>query len=147
MIALLSAVVLSAATVAPPPTLSAPALCSPASASIELAETKGGGISLDSTCTADCGPYTDVSCSGTTCNAVNRSCPGERGHVTCGSSTYYCPVCDPPCTEGTYKTVVVGPTCGCEDGTSTPKERYQCIGGVWEFLYSFCGGPFCPDYP
>ena len=47
------------------------------------------------------------------------------------------------CTEGQFKTVTVGPTCGCEDGMSTPKERYQCIGGEWVYQFSFCGGPFC----
>ncbi len=48
------------------------------------------------------------------------------------------------CTEGQFKNVTVGPTCGCEDGMSTPKERYQCIGGEWVYLFSFCGAPFCP---
>ena len=47
------------------------------------------------------------------------------------------------CTEGTFKTVTVGPTCGCDDGMTTPKDRYQCIGGQWVYQYSFCGGPFC----
>jgi hypothetical protein len=47
------------------------------------------------------------------------------------------------CIEGQFKTVTVGPICGCEDGMTTPKERYQCINGQWEYLYSFCGGPFC----
>ena len=47
------------------------------------------------------------------------------------------------CTEGAFKNVTVGPTCGCEDGMSTPKDRYKCIGGVWEYQYSFCGAPFC----
>ena len=49
------------------------------------------------------------------------------------------------CTEGQYKTETVGPVCGCEDGLSTPKERYQCIGGQWEYLSSFCAAPFCRD--
>jgi hypothetical protein len=75
---------------------------------------------------------------------VDRSCSAEPGHVTCGTTTIYCPVCPPPvCTEGQFKTVTVGPTCGCEDGMSTPKDRYQCIGGEWVYQYSFCGGPFC----
>jgi len=48
------------------------------------------------------------------------------------------------CTEGQFMNVYVGPMCGCEDGMRTPKDRYQCIGGVWEYLYSFCGSPYCP---
>jgi len=46
------------------------------------------------------------------------------------------------CTEGQFKNVVTGPVCSC-NGTSTPKDRYQCIGGVWVYQYSFCSGPFC----
>jgi len=48
------------------------------------------------------------------------------------------------CTEGQLKIVVSGPTCSC-GGTRTPKDLYQCIGGVWEYQSSFCGGPFCQD--
>ena len=48
------------------------------------------------------------------------------------------------CTEGQFKNVVTGPICSC-GGTSTPKDRYQCIGGVWEYQYSFCAGPFCQE--
>lgn len=47
------------------------------------------------------------------------------------------------CTDGQFKTVVTGPICSCDDGMTTPKDRYECIGGVWEYQYSFCGGPFC----
>ncbi len=48
------------------------------------------------------------------------------------------------CTEGQYRTVIIGPYCSCDD-RGTPKERDQCIGGVWEYLYSFCAGPYCPE--
>ena len=46
-------------------------------------------------CRANCypgGPIgIPVTCSGSTCNAVNRDCTiGERGHVTCDGTTYYC---------------------------------------------------------
>lgn len=47
------------------------------------------------------------------------------------------------CTEGATKNVITGPYCSCEFGTKTPKDRYQCIGGVWVYQYSFCSGPFC----
>jgi hypothetical protein len=132
MTALLGVFVLAASIFATPSPLSTPALCSSG-----LTPVKGA----DSVCTADCGPFTPVSCSASSCSAVNRSCP-EPGHVTCGTNTYYCPAC-PECTDGQFKTVTVGPTCGCEDGMSTPKDRYQCVGGQWEYQFSFCGGPFC----
>jgi hypothetical protein len=47
------------------------------------------------------------------------------------------------CTEGLFKSEVTGPICSSCGGTSTPRDRYQCIGGVWEYQYSFCGWPFC----
>lgn len=135
----LAVFVLAASTSGAPLSLSAPALCSSAPAPVELGD-RDGGIGLNAVCTADCGLYAPVSCSGSTCNAVNRNCPGEAGHVTCGTTTTYCPVC---CTDGQIKIVYVGPNCACEDGRSTPKDRYLCVNGEWEFQYSFCGGPFC----
>ena len=100
------------------------------------------------TCIASCGSY-NVSCSYTppsTCVAVDRNCSGgQQGYVSCNGVTTYCtPSCTETCTEGSFKTVNVGPTCGCEDGTSTPKDRYKCIGGEWVYQFSFCGAPFCP---
>lgn len=60
-----------------------------------------GGAGTDATCTASCGSYPSVSCttSGTgSCTAVDRNCAvGERGRVTCGSTTTYCPTCDETC--------------------------------------------------
>jgi hypothetical protein len=145
MTPLLTVLILAASTVAPPSAFFAPALCSGAPTPVAMAQPSlGGGFHVASTCTADCGSFPDVSCSGDSCSAVNQSCPGEQGHVTCGSNTYYCPSCGTPeCTEGSFKTVTVGPTCGCEDGMSTPKDRYQCVNGQWEYQYSFCGSPFC----
>jgi hypothetical protein len=105
----------------------------------------GGGTAhpLDVTCTATCGSDPSVSCTTSgTCTAVDRSCSAERGHVTCNGVTTYC-TATCACTEGQLKIVTVGPTCGCSDGKSTPKDRYQCIGGEWVYQYSFCGGPFC----
>lgn len=147
MTPLLSAFVLAASTLAPPPALSAPA-CAIAQAPVEQVSVDwGGGEGLNADCTAYCGADPPVSCSGATCSAADRSCPGERGHVTCGSTTYWCATPCPVCTEGSFRTITVGPTCGCEDGGSTPKERQQCVNGQWEYYSSFCGAPFCPIYP
>lgn len=145
MTELFSVLVLAASTLATlPPALSTSALCSSDPSSVERASFLGG-LNEKADCTADCGPFTDVSCSGTVCNAVNRSCPGERGHVTCDGTTYYCPVCEAECTEGAIKFVRTGPLCSCPLGTAygTPKDLYKCIGGQWVYQSSSCGGPFC----
>lgn len=57
-----------------------------------LAAGIGGESGIEAECTASCGTST-VSCSiAGTCTAVDRNCSaGERGHVTCGSTTTYCP--------------------------------------------------------
>ena len=143
MTALLS-VFLLAGTLAAPSGLTAPALCPSGPASVELAQLGGGVIEPTVYCSVDCGLFNaPVSCSGSVCNAVERSCHGERGYVTCDSNTYTCAPC---CTEGTFKTVTTGPICSCEDGQTTPKDRYKCINGEWEYQYSFCGGPFCQGW-
>lgn len=141
MTGLLSAFVLASALAAPTG-LSAPGLCPTAPAAVERAQLGGGGV-IGTTvfCSVDCGMFAaDVSCSGDTCNAVERSCPGEPGHVTCDGVTYYCTPC---CTEGTFRNVTTGPICSCPDGQTTPKDRYKCVNGDWEYQFSFCGGPFC----
>lgn len=101
-----------------------------------------------STCIASCGSY-NVSCSyepPSTCVAVDRNCSsGQQGYVSCNGVTTYCSSCTAGCTEGTIRTET-GPTCGCEDGMSTPKDRYKCIGGEWVYQFSFCGAPFCMGY-
>ena len=51
------------------------------------------------------------------------------------------------CVEGRFKSETVGPMCSCDAGRKTPKDRYQCINGQWEYLYTFCGGPFCQGDP
>ncbi len=140
MSAFLSLFVLATSTFVPPPTLPAPALCSSAPASLEQPSDVGN----KSLCIADCGDLNpSVSCSGSTCSAVNQSqtCPAGPGSVTCDSNPpVYCAAC---CTHGQFRTVTTGPTCGCEDGQTTPKDRYQCINGLWVYQFSFCGGPFC----
>lgn len=109
---------------------------------------KDGGGSLV-TCTADCGPYTDVSCSTTgSCFAVDRDCPIQPGYVHCdGQADKVCPVCLPPeCEEGTFK-VEFGDCCDCSFG-GRERTRYKCIGGEWVFQSTFCGPaggcPICP---
>lgn len=56
------------------------------------------------TCIANCWNGGTVMCTATSCTAVNGSCPGEPGHVTCGSTVVTCPTpcqtCPPSwCTE------------------------------------------------
>lgn len=142
MTALLSVFVLAGTFFTAPSSLSAPALC-PSAPAVARAQFDGGVIVPTVYCSVDCGLLNpDVSCSGAVCSAVQRSCHGERGRVTCDGNTYYCAPC---CTDGTWKAVIVGPTCSCAGGISTPGERYKCINGEWVYQYSFCGKPFCPE--
>jgi len=101
----------------------------------------GGGTGSPSnvTCTATCGTDPSVSCtvSSGTCTAANRSCPGERGHVTCGSTTIYCSATCPICTEGSFKVV----RAGCCDDDTVRLNNYQCINGAWVFQDFDCGRP------
>jgi hypothetical protein len=70
-----------------------------------------GGPGAKIVCTADCNPYTDVTCSGSgMCTAVDRNCAaGQRGYVTCNGVTTPCPgpECEDSC-EG-----LIGPCYGC----------------------------------
>jgi len=143
MTPLLSVLILAAGTLAPPLTPSTPTLCASAPETVEQAAFLRD-IGVKAVCTVDCGELNPpVSCSGPTCDAVDRSCPGERGHVTCGTTTYTCAVC---CTDGQIKTIITGPNCSCPDGMTTPRDRYLCVNGNWEYQYSFCGGPFCHGF-
>jgi hypothetical protein len=138
MTAFLSVLVL-AGTLAMPAAPSAPA----PRASAPAARPGGATKSL---CIADCGNLnSNVSCSGNVCSAVNQSqtCPSEPGHVTCDGQTFYCAAC---CTSGTFRSVITGPYCSCADGQTTPRDRYECIDGLWEYQYSYCGGPFCQGF-
>lgn len=50
------------------------------------------------TCTALCGPYPSVSCTGTTCSAANRNCAaGVQGNVKCDGVKTKCSVPCPDC--------------------------------------------------
>jgi hypothetical protein len=152
MFAVLSFVVLAGALATPPPvaapplTVSAPVLSSSAKAPVKQPFLLGG-LPTKATCTADCGDLNaPVSCSGNVCSAVNQSqtCPSGPGSVTCDGQTTYCTPC---CTSGTIRNVNAGPICSCDGGQTTPKDRYECINGLWEYQFSFCGGPFCPGTP
>lgn len=147
MTALLSVFVLAGILVTPP-ALSAPTQCSRALAPVEQPQPlfASGGFTANAYCVADCGDLNGiVSCTGNTCSAIDQSqtCPTGPGSVTCDGQTTYCPAC---CTSGTFRNVTTGPICSCEDGQTTPKDRYNCINGLWVYQYSFCGGPFCPAY-
>jgi hypothetical protein len=51
-------------------------------------------------CVANCANGGTVSCSGTgTCTAVDGSCPGEPGHVTCNGVTTSCSACVLTCDD------------------------------------------------
>jgi len=59
---------------------------------------KRPAIGQKSFCSANCWDTGTVSCSGTSCSAVNGNCPSEPGHVTCDGITTWCPnpcPCDP----------------------------------------------------
>ena len=146
MTGLLSAFVLASVLAAPV----GPTQCSTAPAKLFQASLGegGGGEGTNATCIADCGPLNaPVSCSYvSTCSAVDSSvtCPQQPGYVICDSVIHYCTAC---CTDGHIRNVTTGPNCSCEDGASTPKDRYKCINGLWEYQFSFCGGPFCPIWP
>jgi len=156
MIAALSFAVLASALAAPPPaffatppTLSSPALCSTASAAPEKKRPRlPSGLPTKSTCIADCGDLNaPVQCNAVSnCTAVDQAttCPTSPGYVQCDNNTpISCAAC---CTNGTIRNVSTGPICSCPDGQSTPKDRYQCVNGLWVYQFSFCGGPFCPTF-
>ena len=147
MTAMLSAIVLAAGIFVSPSPSSSPPLCSNMQAAVEQAKTPdfGGGVTGQSvTCHAYCGDLNAaISCSGTVCSAVDRACSAEPGHITCDGVTTYCAAC---CTNGQIRNVSTGPNCSCPDGKTSPKDRYLCVNGEWEYQYSFCGGPFCQGF-
>jgi hypothetical protein len=65
----------------------------PAGAPAPELAAKRPAFGLKSMCTANCANGGTVSCSGTTCSAVNGSCPSEPGHVTCDGATTACSAC------------------------------------------------------
>src|SRR4051794_21589630 len=60
-------------------------------------------IGPKATCTANCWNGGTVTCTAASCTAVNGSCPGEPGHVTCDGVTTWCSaVCPTDCTADPY---------------------------------------------
>ena len=140
MTGLLSAFVLASVLAAP----LAPSQCSNSNVTVKMFQADEGG-GTDATCTADCGNLNpSVSCTYvSSCTAVDSNCPTQVGYVNCDGTIKSC---NPCCTNGTFRNVNAGPSCSCEDG-GTPKARYQCIDGNWEWESAFCGPPFCPIWP
>jgi len=107
---------------------------------------------LKAVCSADCGEYADVSCDGTTCNAVDRNCAADqRGYVVCNGVTTYCPVCplEPECTTGETKTVHTGVCCDFPDIPDGAFVKvYRCINGQWSFhpLIGCLSSPVCAPF-
>ncbi len=98
---------------------------------------------VQSTCIADCAPYSDISCTVSgTCTAVDRNCAaGERGHLVCNGALYYCPVCQ--CTNGDIRYVDTG-AC-CKDFLKQQSFQ-ECVDGVWVHQYYSCFiVPHCPE--
>ncbi|MES1243364.1 MAG: hypothetical protein ABUT39_17260 [Acidobacteriota bacterium] len=141
MTGLLSALILASSLAAP----LAPTQCSTTPAKLFLAELGGGGGGTDATCIADCGPLNSAAiCQySSTCTAVDADCPSQQGYVICDGVYKYCAPC---CTDGQIKSVITGPNCSCPDGQTTPRDRYLCVNGTWEYQFSFCGGPFCQGF-
>ena len=100
-----------------------------------------GGITAFGYCEANCSPYSKVSCSGGTCSSVDRNCSaGQRGYVQCDGVTTYCPVCPTPgCNEGwvEYRDG------GCCQGGYQKWHVYECIGGAWQNVDTFCDPVSC----
>jgi len=102
------------------------------------------------TCIASCGGGVTVSCSynpPSTCIAVDRNCPSQRGYVSCNGNTVHCPtMCGVPvCTEGAIRLLPWNGNC-CDEGGKF-REREQCVGGQWVFYSTSCGGLCGPILP
>jgi len=88
----------SPATAAPVPSLSDQAfLASLAGAPAPEPAAKRPAIAPKATCVANCWNGGTVQCMAPSCTAVNGSCPGEPGHVTCGTTVVTCPTPCPGC--------------------------------------------------
>ena len=134
---------------APVPQLS-PAVCSGAADLLfdQAFLAAGSRTSLtEATCsaTADCGQFSDVSCttsvSGATCQGVDRDCGiGERGYVRCGSSYSYCPPCGAVCEDGDVDLVSTSFCCTAEPVSEQLHRLYRCVNGQWQFSHNLCIG-------
>lgn len=141
------------ATLSPVPAAEAPApvQCADANLSGILAPSflSVGDIGqLSVTCNEDCDALPDISCSGNTCSAVSRNCPGQRGYVVCDGVYKYCSEPCPVCTDGNIRIVFTGQCCSACDGTGY-KDFQKCVNGQWVTQSTFCGPapghcPLCP---
>jgi hypothetical protein len=86
-------------------------------------------------CQASCGGDPPVSCSGSgSCSAYDRNCDfGEQGHVTCGTTTYWCPsVCESECQDSPA-------CCSCYE-TSDCVDCCRCDGHGYGYCEVYCNG-------
>jgi hypothetical protein len=105
-----------------------------------------GVVTTSATCSSTCGALPSVSCSGTSCTAVNRNCPaGEPGYAECDGVRTSCPACQ--CHDGDLQQVQVTNTCCCDPDVSRPVPRRLlvetiCENGVW-VNRNVCEGTNC----
>jgi hypothetical protein len=98
------------------------------------------GPRTESVCTAHCWNGGTVTCTGTSCSAVDSACPGQRG--SCWSNaegTKYCPQCQQPqgCTASCAN--AGGGSVSCTSSTGD----YFCVNNC----YAYCDGFYymCPN--
>lgn len=98
-------------------------------------------------CQASCSPYSSVSCSGSSCSAVDRNCSvGQRGYVQCDGNYTYCPACFvAQCLNGAEEWVNWGCCCGAPVAKQNHRLRV-CVNGSWQYTnsyscYSSCSNP------
>jgi len=96
-----------------------------------------GGVGAYSDCTAHCWDGTTRTCSGSSCSAVDSSCPSQRG--SCWSDvegTKYCPQCVDGCTASCAN--AGGGTVSCTSYTGD----FFCVANC----YAYCDGTYhyCP---
>lgn len=123
-----------------------PAVSSPSCGSTFLASADGIGGTPEVDCTADCGPYANVSCwASGTCTAVDRNCAaGQVGYVECNGVRTYCPACPVYCDDGDIM-IQLGSCCS-QGGQE--RERYECQNGIWVLTSTVCGPSInCPWIP
>lgn len=113
---------------------------------VELVADRGGsGAERTCSATADCGSHPDVSCtlsgSSGSCSFADRACPGERGHVVCGSITKHCPPCSPSVCQDGEKRLLVTPFCCSGQTHQQTYEEQICVDGQWLFNRWVCQDP------
>lgn len=112
-----------------------------------------GGGTTQASCSASCGSSSPVTCTGSTCSAVDRNCgAGEIGHVVCNGVRKDCPTAcpAPECVEGDMRRRA-GSGCCCNGVDSIDLQMFfvdVCFNGRWisqdvECTGATCGG-LCP---